>query len=151
MGVSVSASTAVLLVAALISFGVVYSAEDVAQDALLQAQQTMTERQQDMLATSIEIQLTYPVINETNEFLYTIISVKNTGNTVLDMNYVRLMVNGLFTEFNYTFLESVESSLWMPDEIVNLGISDEFGVDESNRIKIIVGNGVSDIRVEGGS
>ena len=55
MGVSVSASTAVLLVAAMISFGVVYSAEDSAQDALMQAQQSMTDRQQDMLAQDMQI------------------------------------------------------------------------------------------------
>lgn len=151
MGVSVSASTAVLLVAAMISFGVVYSAEDSAQDALIHAQETMTDRQQDMLATSMQINLVYSVYNETSVFQYSNITVENTGNTVIELANIRLMVNGQFTSFNPTILPSLTSGLWMPGEMVVLQISDELRLDESNRIKVIAGNGVSDLMVYGGS
>ncbi len=151
MGVSVSASTAVLLVAAMISFGVVYSAEDSAQDALMQAQQSMTDRQQDMLATAMQINLVYSVYNDTNVFQYSNITVENTGNTVIEMAHLRLMVNGQFVGFSYTILPSISSALWMPGEMVVLQISDELRLDESNRIKVIAGNGVSDLMVYGGN
>jgi archaellum component FlaF (FlaF/FlaG flagellin family) len=111
----------------------------------------MTDRQQDMLATSMQINLVYSVYNETSVFQYSNITVENTGNTVIELANIRLMVNGQFTSFNPTILPSLTSGLWMPGEMVVLQISDELRLDESNRIKVIAGNGVSDLMVYGGS
>lgn len=151
MGVSVSASTAILLVAAMVSFGMVYSAQDVAQEVVMEAQQLMTERQQDMLATSLVI---YPVgsfYNDTLVFQYSNITVKNTGNMVIQLDQLRLLVNGQFTSFNPVLEGGITSNFLMPKEVVVLVTGQEFRVDELNRIMVVTGNGVSDIYAYGGS
>lgn len=153
MGVSVSASTAILLVAALVSYGMVFSAQDIAQDSIMDAQQIMTERQQNMLATSLEINQVRSFYNESMSFQYSNITVTNKGNTVLELNHLHLMVNGHFIGFAVVILpDGISSNLWVPGEVVVLVTTEtDFRVDELNRVKVIAGNGVSDLKVYGGS
>jgi archaellum component FlaG (FlaF/FlaG flagellin family) len=63
------------------------------------------------------------------------------------------MVNGHFIGFAVVILpDGISSNLWVPGEVVVLVTTEtDFRVDELNRVKVIAGNGVSDLKVYGGS
>ena len=150
MGVSVSAATAILLVAALVSFGVVYSAQDSAQTSYIEAQSSMADRLNDILMTDLEINTAISVYDGP-VFLYSNITMTNTGSTPIDLDNMRLMVNGYFRPYSYSFLGVDGYSLWLPGEVIVLTIGLEFDVDESYRIWAVTANGVTDLLVYGGS
>ncbi len=150
MGVSVSAATAILLVAALISFGVVYSAQDSAQSSHIEAQSSMADRLNEILMTDLEINTAISVYDGA-VFQYSNITMTNTGSTPIDLDNMRLMVNGYFRPYSYSFLGVDGYSLWLPGEVIVLTIGLEFDVDESYRIWAVTANGVTDLLVYGGS
>ena len=150
MGVSVSAATAILLVAAMMSFGMVYSAQDSAQTSYIEAQSSMADRLNDILMTDLEINTAISVYDGP-VFQYSRITMTNTGSTPIDMDNMRLMVNGEFRSYIYSFLGGGGYSLWLPGEVIVLTIGQEFFVDESYRIWAITANGVTDVLVYGGS
>lgn len=150
MGVSVSAATAILLVAALVSFGVVYSAQDSAQSSYLEAQSSMADRLNDYLMTDLEVNTAISVYDGA-VFQYSNITLTNTGSTVIDMVTMRLMVNGEFILYSYEFLGVDGDEIWLPGEVVVLTIGLEFDISESYRIWAVTANGVTDLLVYGGS
>ncbi len=150
MGVSVSAATAILLVAALVSFGVVYSAQDSAQTSYIEDQSLMADRLNSALMTDLEINTAISV-HDGPDFQYSNITMTNTGSTTIDMDSLRLMINGVFIPYSYDFLGIDGYQMWLPGEVIVLTIDMEFDIDETYRIWAFTPNGVTDLLVYGGS
>lgn len=150
MGVSVSAATAILLAAALISFGVVFNAQDNAQKSYIEAQSSMADRLNNALMTDLEINTAISVYDGA-VFQYSNVTMTNTGSTPIDMDNMRLMINGEFRSYTYSFLGVDGYSVWLPGEVIVLTLGLEFEIDETYRIWAVTANGVTDLLVYGGS
>ncbi|GEM_PF-3175275 len=151
MGVSVSVSVAVLLTASLISFGMVYTAEETAQESYMQSQESMVDRQNNLLQSALEInQVLSFYDDQTGEFEESRIVVTNTGSTQLSISDVRLLINGVFHPYAVINLDAPNSDIWGPGEVLRMTLGYEFDIDETNRVKVIAGNGASDLKSYGG-
>ncbi len=164
MGVSVPASTAILLVAALISFGVVHDAQDSAQKAFIEDQDSMFQRYNDAAMTTVEVNTALSIYDGAT-FLYSNITMTNTGDRPIDMRTLNIIINGYIPGpvdtpwtfegyYNYTILNAEDSHLWLPGEVTVLSVygdDAEFDVDSTNRIWVITANGSTNLLVYGGS
>ncbi len=151
MGVSVSAATAILLVGALISFGVVYSAQDSAQTSYIEAQSSMADRLNNALMTDLEINTAISVYNASDVFLYSQIILTNIGSKAIDLEKLNLLINGSFHFFSYEFLDFGGTSYWLPEDVIVLTVDEEFKIDETYRICVVTPNGVTDFWTYGGN
>jgi flagellar protein FlaF len=135
MGMSVSIATAIIFIASLISFASIVGALDEAQNALMEAQRTSSEREVEELHTSIAI-TSIDRLNGT-------IEVMNSGDVTLSLNEIDILINGTMGNdlVSSMVVEGHEGSrLWMPGETLSVTMN---GALEGAVIKIVTANGAS--------
>lgn len=149
MGFSVSASTAVILVAAFASVGILYTSayngfEDVS-DA------TTTQQELGLEAQNSDITLRNVTHNTSGTTDYVNVTVENTGSTTLHVSETSILLNGSIRTTDVSYSVSTSdgtipagdggTDLWHPSE--NLTISVHQDVGTPFRVKIVTDHGVA--------
>lgn len=149
MGFSVSASWAVVLVAAFASVGMLYTSayngfEDVS-DATTDQQELGLETQNSDIAVR---NVTHDTSGTTD---YVNVTVENTGSETLHVSQTSILLNGTVRTSSISYTVSTidgtrqagesGTDLWLPAE--NLTISVHQDIEKPFRVKIVTDNGVS--------
>lgn len=150
MGFSVSASTAIIFIAAFMSVGIVYTS---AYNGFEQVQGATTAQQEaalDVQNTAVNITTVTHDAGATPD--YVTVTVENTGSTALVVNDTDVLLNGTYqstfesrTVTNDTGATIVAGSggtdLWLPGEQVTFTIRRT--MSQPIHVKIVTGPGVA--------
>lgn len=149
MGISVSASTAVVFLGVFIAAGTLYPAVSNGVEQVTTAQQQQGDRILAQQNTAIDI--TDATYNITTGELQ--VNVTNDGTTTLDVTETNLLVDGVpnSTESQYetSIAGDTDTDVWLPGETLNVSISDTRGEifnTSPDRVQVVVEYGVSDAR-----
>jgi len=137
MGFSISASTAIIGVAILMTLEVSMGTVIPVLTDLDESYDDMRQRTLDELQTSIVIS---NITVQANASLHDLsIKVDNTGSTVIDSNYVHVLIDGVLSSFTSS------ESYWFPEQLVTLSV---YGVSGSGSkiVKVVTNNGISDYK-----
>lgn len=143
MGISVSASTAVVFLGLFVAAGVLYPAVSNGGELLMDAQRQSDDS--SLAQTNTEIDLFRAVYFTSNETLH--VNATNTGTTTLDLPEVNLLVDGVPNSTNTTYVSAVQGNtgtdLWLSGEQADFRVNyPESG--EPAQVKIVVDYGVSE-------
>jgi archaellum component FlaF (FlaF/FlaG flagellin family) len=134
MGLSVSASVAILFVAVVIVFGTLLSAYDSAQHAQVKAQKDADDRQAGALQTRIAIS----GIDASNGT----VSLVNQGSSTLSVDKLNVLLNGTLSDGSITSAmlnDGTSTGVWMPGEVLVLEFN---GTLDGAQVMIVTENGV---------
>jgi flagellar protein FlaF len=135
MGLSISASAAIIFVASVIVFSSVLGAMDKAEQSIINAQQASMDRQGDALLTHITI----TGVDRDNRT----ISVLNDGSVTLSLSDVDIMLDGVLSN-DRIVSESVQgvddTDIWLPDEVLILQMNGDL---DGAAIMVVVGDGIT--------
>lgn len=136
MGFSVSGSTALLFVAALVAFGMFQSAAtngfEQVNDARADGSDRLLERQ------NTAINVTGVSYNASSGSLS--VRANNTGTTSLSVSAVDLLVDNVYVDADTTVRGSSTTDLWLPGETLVANAT----VSSATRVKVVTGPGVAD-------
>jgi len=146
MGISVSAAAGIIFITLIISFGIVWQAEDAKERIVEEARRDNIKRNREMLDTSVSfVNASYfdAPLNIVR------INVTNNGSTVIDLRYTDVYLNG--THYNKTYVVSTsmgqvmeDMNMWGPFDIVNITVN--FTTDPLDlpvMVKLSCPNGIS--------
>jgi len=135
MGLSISASAAIIFIASVIVFGTLLGAFDSVQTSYLDAQRDAQDRTNDIMNTKIAI-TTLDLANGT-------LTIVNKGETTLAASEVNILIDGKLADDRVSSREvygNIGSDLWMPGETLILTLSGNL-TDAS--FMVVCGNGVT--------
>ncbi len=137
MGMSVSASAAIVLIGAILILSLIYPALQVSDKVVNQARQEWLNTKMKEQESSMEI--INGSYNSTSERLN--ITVKNSGSTTLHVNKVDVLINGTYRTDRINLSsssvdENTDTNLWMAETILNLTL-DDINISTPIRIKIV--------------
>ncbi|MFB6081567.1 MAG: fla cluster protein FlaF [Halanaeroarchaeum sp.] len=153
MGFSVSASTAIVFIAAFVSVGILYSAAyngfEQVNDATAIKQEAGLEQQN----TAINItEVTHDTTSTTD---YVNVTVANVGTTALSVHDTDVLLNGTYQSTYVNRTVTTDSGtvaaggdgtdLWLPGE--ELTVSIHRNMSEPIHVKVVTGPGVADAEV----
>ncbi len=146
MGISVSMAAGVIFVTAIISFGIVWYAEDAKERVVEEARRDNVKRNRELLDTSVAFVNTSYFAAPSN---IVSMNVSNNGSTVIDLRYTDVYLNG--THYNKTYIVSdptgqamTNTDIWGPMEIVNITVDlTSAPLDLPVKIKLCCPNGIS--------
>lgn len=152
MGFSVSAGTAILLIAAFASVGMLYTTAYDGYEQLQDANALDRDGELDKINT--EVVITNITHNDSHDPHIINITATNTGTTSLGVNDTDVLLNGSYTSIDASAISTNGETyatgpdgteLWQPHESLTLtirkNVSDPIGV------KIVTENGVSTMEV----
>ncbi|MFP3871892.1 MAG: hypothetical protein ACOC55_03275 [Candidatus Natronoplasma sp.] len=147
MGLSVSASAAIVLVGVVLIFGTLYP-------AIERAQEIEEEARNDWLEWKDQKQRAEMTISDVNylgaENILNI-SLNNTGDTVLDINELEVLLDGVYCTDKVTSKiidDQIENTdLWNPGQKLVLSLEDV--EEETNRVLVVSEFGSGTYHVEG--
>jgi flagellar protein FlaF len=148
MGFSVSGGTVVLFLGIFISFGIAYSAGSNGLERVNEAYEANADDELTRQNTAIDVG-NAAVANEGGQ-LYLNVTANNTGSTTLSVNDTDLLIDGRFTNYTSSNMETLEvdgnggTDLWLPGETLQFNVSVE---TEPDRVKVVVGPGIADSEV----
>lgn len=136
MGLSVSASFAILTVAFFFGVAALVDSAFYSMDALMKGADDVASDRMDWARTHIALD------NATINGTVVLVNLTNTGSTVLDVKGVSVLVNGTYVEHNITnaTVEGKASDIWSPNEKLRLELN--ITASSSERILVATGNGV---------
>lgn len=136
MGFSVSGSTAIIFIAAIVSFGVMYTSAYNSYELMDAAEDEKTANLLEQQNTEIEI-----VAIQTFTSNNTVdVTVKNTGATELHVGDTDLLLNGAYQSGVNTLVDGQSGrTLWLPGE--NLTMEASFDPTGTVRVKVITTRG----------
>lgn len=153
MGFSVSASTAIIFIAAFVSVGMLYTSAYNGYEQVNGASMAAHESALDQQNTAINI--TSVTHNATASPDYVNVTVKNTGSTTLSVEDTDVLLNGSYQTTYVSRTVSTESGvvaaggdgtdLWQPGERLTVSIART--ITEPIHVKIVTGTGVADTEV----
>ena len=137
MGLSVSASFAILAVAFFIGAAPLIEAVFYASSALMDGANEVAEWKMTWARTKIQLN------NATYNGTLTLVNLTNTGSTVLTVEGVSVLINGTYVDHNVTnaTVEGKQTNIWSPNEKLRLELNVTAATDE--RVLVVTGNGVS--------
>lgn len=135
MGISHSASAAVIFLGVFVAAGSLYPAVANGTERVTDAQQAA--RDNALAEKNTEINVTRAVYNTTKQRLE--VNVTNTGTTALDLEAVNLLADGESTNPTGA-IDGVERETWLPGETANFGVTFN---SEKDRVVVVVDYGVS--------
>lgn len=150
MGISVSASTAVVFLGVFIAAGTLYPAVSNGVEQVTTAQQQQGDRILAQQNTDINVtDATYDTI--TGELS---VSVENTGTTTLDVPETNVLVDGVPNSTENDFTTSIagdtDTTVWLPGETLEVSVdpgdAGTSGETPPDRVQVVVEYGVSDGR-----
>lgn len=148
MGISVSASTAVVFLGVFIAAGTLYPAVSNGVEQVTTAQQQQGDRILAQQNTAINI--TDATYNTTTGELQ--VNATNDGTTALDLTETNLLVDGAPNSTENDFTTSIAgdtgTTVWLPGETLNVSVdpgnAGTSGETPPNRVQVVVEYGVSD-------
>ena len=133
MGFSVSGATALLLVAAFISLGILSTAATNGFERMNDAYHTDVDRRLEQQNTAVSIvNISCSPLN---------LTVKNTGTTALHVNDTDVLVDNTYANWSGLAHEvdgNASTDLWLPGQTLHVN-----GSTASNRVKVVTGPGVA--------
>ena len=137
MGLSVSASTAVVFLGLFVAAGTFYPAVANGAERLADAQHDVNDRALDRQNTHITV--TNAIYNSTTDTL--VVNVTNDGSTALELDHVDLLADNAYLPANASVEGDDATDLWLPGETAS------FEADLAttpNRTTVVVDHGVAD-------
>ena len=148
MGFSVSAGTAIVLIAAFASVGMLYTT---AYNGYEQVQDAHDIDQEQKVATlNTEIAITNITHNSSTDPHYVNVTATNEGATTLAVNATDFLLNGTYkSDVTYTITSNGETltagaggtNLWQPHETLTVTLREN--VTDPLPVKLVTENGVS--------
>ena len=137
MGLSVSASFAILAVAFFIGAAPLLEAAFYTANTLMEGANEVAEWKMTWARTKIALN------NATFNGTLTLVNLTNTGSTVLTVDGVSVLINGTYVDHNMTnaTVEGKQTNIWSPNEKLRLELNVTAAADE--RVLVVTGNGVS--------
>jgi flagellar protein FlaF len=140
MGFSVSGSAAILLIAAFVSIGILYSAAYNGFERVQDAEDSHGERVLEQRNTVVDVtNITYD--SGTDELT---VNVTNRGSTELAVEETDLLVDGKFQQPANYVSSSVDgnnsTSLWLPGETYSITVN---ATAQPDRVKVVTSPGVT--------
>lgn len=148
MGISVSASTAVVFLGVFIAAGTLYPAVSNGVEQVTTAQQQQGDRILAQQNTAVNV--TDATYNTTTGELR--VNVTNDGTTALDVTETNLLVDGAPNSTESDFVTSIagdtSTTVWLPGETLNVSVdpgpAGGGNAELPARVQIVVEYGVSD-------
>jgi len=136
MGLSVSASFAILAVGFFFGVAVLVNTAFSSMNALMDGAEEVAEARMDWGRTHVAVD------NATFNGTLVLINLTNTGSTVLDVKGVSVLVNGTYVGQNVTnaTVGGVATDIWSPNEKLRLELN--ITASSSQRVLVATGNGV---------
>jgi archaellum component FlaF (FlaF/FlaG flagellin family) len=137
LGLSVSASFAILAVAFFMGAAPLIEAAFYASSTLMDSANAVAEWKMGWARTKIALD------NATYDGTLTLVNLTNTGSTVLTVDGVSVLINGTYVDHNVTnaTVEGKQTNIWSPNEKLRLELNITAATDE--RVLVVTGNGVS--------
>ena len=137
MGFSVSGSAALIFVAAVIGFGMFYSAAANSAEMVTDARQDQADRDLDRTNTAIEL----TTVSYNTNPQYVNITVRNTGASELAVRDVDVLFDNSYQTGYRTAVEGdTATDLWLPGETLAINAT---VTTQPSRVKIVTGPGVA--------
>ena len=135
MGFSISAASAIIGVAVVMIIEVSVGTVIPVFTDLNDSYNDMRQRSFDELQTDIVIQ---NITVQTHASLHDIlISVSNSGSTVIETKYIDVLVNGTLTSF------TCADNYWFPEGTYTISLTNLTG-SGNKKVKVVTENGISD-------
>jgi archaellum component FlaF (FlaF/FlaG flagellin family) len=137
LGLSVSASFAILAVAFFMGAAPLIEAAFYSANTLMEGANEVAEWKMSWARTKIQLN------NATYNGTLTLMSLTNTGSTVLTVEGISVLINGTYVDHNITnaSVEGKATNIWSPNEKLLLELNVTAATDE--RVLVVTGNGVS--------
>ena len=137
MGLSVSASFAILAVAFFIGVAPLIESVFYASNRLMEGANDVADWKMTWARTKIQLD------NATWNGTLTLVNVTNIGSTVLSVDGVSVLINGTYVPHNVTnaTVEGKSTDIWSPNEKLRLELNVTALTDE--RVLVVTGNGVA--------
>ena len=137
MGLSVSASFAILAVAFFIGAGPLIEAAFYSSNTLMGAAEKVADRKMNWARTHIALD------NATFNGTLTLLNLTNTGSTVLDVKGVAVLINGTYIDHNNitATVGGKTTDIWGALEKLRLEVN--VTASSSDRVLVVTGNGVA--------
>lgn len=137
MGLSVSASFAILAVAFFMGAAPLIESMFYASTKLMDSANEVAEWKMTWARTKFALN------NATFNGTLTLLNLTNTGSTVLTVDGVSVLLNGTYVNRTVTnaTVEGKATNIWSPNEKLRLELNVTAAVDE--RVLVVSGNGVS--------
>jgi archaellum component FlaF (FlaF/FlaG flagellin family) len=137
LGLSVSASFAILAVAFFIGAAPLIEAVFYTSNRLMEGANEVAEWRMAWARTKAAID------NATYNGTLTLVNLTNTGSTTLTVDGVSVLINGTYVDHNATnaTIGGKATNIWSPNEKLRLELNVTAAVDE--RVVVVTGNGVS--------
>jgi len=136
VGLSVSASFAILTIAFFFGVAALVDTAFYSMDALMDSAEDIADARMEWARTHIALD------NATFNGSKVLVNLTNTGSTVLDVKGVSVLVNGTYVEHNITnaTVGGIATDIWSPNEKLRLELN--ITASTSQRILVATGNGV---------
>jgi archaellum component FlaF (FlaF/FlaG flagellin family) len=136
MGLSVSASFAILAVGFFFGVAVLADTAFSTMNSLVDAAQDAADARMDWARTRVALD------NATFNGTLVLINLTNSGSTVLDVKGVSVLINGTYVGHNVTnaTIGGVSTDIWSPNEKLRLELN--VTASASQRVLVATGNGV---------
>ncbi|MBM4248175.1 MAG: hypothetical protein FJ149_01805 [Euryarchaeota archaeon] len=137
MGLSVSASFAILAVAFFIGVAPLIESVFYASNRLMEGANDVADWKMAWARTNIQVD------NATYNGTLTLLNLTNIGSTVLTVDGVSVLLNGTYVPHNATnaTVEGKATDIWSPNEKLRLELNVTSALDE--RVVVVTGNGVA--------
>lgn len=154
MGFSVSAGTAIVLIAAVASVGMLYTAGYNGYEQVQDARELDTEN--DLAQANTEIEIDTVSLNDSTNPDTIEVTATNVGATELHVSDTDLLLNGTYTTVDEAVVASGDGSftvtdggtdLWQPHETLTLTVRQNDTAPLS--VKLVTETGVADTEVGG--
>ena len=136
MGLSVSASFAILTVAFFFGVAALVEVAFFSMDTIMNGADDAADVRMEWARTHVALN------NATYNGTLVLINMTNTGSTVLNVKGVSVLVNGTYVEQNITnaTVEGKISDIWSPNEKLRLELN--ITATSNQRVLVSTGNGV---------
>lgn len=138
MGFSVSGATAIIFIAAIVSFGALYTTAYNSYELMNAAEEDKANQLLGQQNTEIEI-----VAIETDQANSSVtVTAENTGATEIHVEDTDLLLNGTYQESVTTTVEGQsDRTLWLPGE--NLTMETTYDPSGTVRVKLVTAHGIA--------
>jgi archaellum component FlaF (FlaF/FlaG flagellin family) len=135
VGLSVSASFAIITVAFFIGAAYLVETVFISMDVLMEGAEDLADVKMDWARTHLTFN------NATLNNSKVIVNLTNSGSTVLSVSGVSVLVNGSYVHHNLTnaTVEGKSSNIWSPAEKLRLEL--DISASTSERVMVVLGNG----------
>lgn len=140
MGFSVSGSVAIVLIAAFVSTGILYTAAYNGYEDVTQANDAKADRLLEQRNT--EVAITSTSYNTSGNDNFTV-QVLNEGSTTLSVDATDVVLDGVYKSswLSYNVSGSSSTDVWAPGETLNVTVQGP--ASKPSRVKVVTGPGVS--------